>query len=346
MVCVDQNTGGIRWQKQLDDLAIWAGYAGTHLVIGTARFLHAVTLETGDLLWQVSLGDADESDRPPRFRFIQDRVLVLKSSGVSCRDANTGALLWNTSPPGHLSETWLADADFLVVETRDPLSVLVLETANGKRLSEHRFPEPWLTPPVRLENIDHNGFAVSLANWRIRAFSAYSSQAEPQWIYEGATSHANTAPRLWSRAGRLLLLMDGDTLSSLSPETGRPLWDHRVSPLPLPFPEQAAAFDRDHIYIAEGRSLSCLSWKDGRVLWKHQLPPASAWAIRKSGRFLIAAPWKTPGPESQAVIVDARSGERVQELQWPSEILALKFRPADTLVVTKTHLVGLGPLRF
>ena len=262
---------------------------------------------------------------PPRFRLMKDRILVLQSAAVSCRDANSGALLWNASPPGHLSETWHADADFIVVETRDPLSVLVLDATTGKQLSEHHFPEPWLTPPVRLENSGRDGFAVSLANWRIQELSAYNSPSEPQWIYQGATSHANTAPRLWSQADRLLLLMDGDTLSRLAPETGRPQWDQRFTPLPLPFPEQAVAFDRDHIYAAEGHTFHCLSWKDGRVLWKHQLPDAPAWAIRQSGRFLIAAPWKTAGTESQAVIVDARSGERVQELQLPPQILALEL---------------------
>ena len=346
VACVDQHTGGTRWQKQFDERAVWSAYAGTHLLIGTAKFLHAVTLEAGESLWRVSLSDSDEADGPPRFQFVQDRVLVLQSAGVSCRDANTGDLIWNASPPGTLSDTLFADADFVVVQTHDPLSVLVLDAKTGQWLSEHQFSEPWLAPPVRLKNSETEGFAASLANWRIRAFAASGAQADPHWIYQGAASHANTTPRLWSREGRLLMLMDGETLIGLAPETGRPLWDYALASGPLSDPEQAVAFDEARVYAAEGHTLHCLGWNDGRVLWKHHLPDAPAWAMRKSGRFLIAAPWETAGTLSQAVIVDANTGERVQELQLPPRILALDFRPASTLVVTKTKLVGLGPLRF
>ncbi len=348
LVCVDRNTGGVRWQKHLDERARWAAYARTHLVIGTAKFLHAVTLETGETLWQVSLSDPDETDKspPPRLQFVEDRVLILQSADVSCRDAYTGELLWSVSPPGGLNRTWLADADFVVVQTEHPLSVLVLDANTGRRRSEHHFSEPWLMPPVRFENAGREGFVVSLANWKIREFAADNSQSGPEWIYQGAMSHANSAPRMWAGDGRLLMLMDGDTLIGLDPKTGRPLWDDRLASGPLSDPEQAIAVENGRIYAAEGQAIYCLDWKDGRVLWKHRLPQAPAWAIRKSGRFLVAAPWKTAGTLSQAVIVDAQTGERVQELQLPPHILALDVRPARTLVVTKTKLVGLGPLRF
>ncbi len=343
LICVDTSRGEIRWRKPLNNPVIWASYGPTDLLLGTKNLLLAVALETGQTLWQVPLNDPDEPAPTVRkFQLVADQVLVLRSNQCGSFEIHTGRPIWNFAPLGRLGNIWRADADFTLVQTENPLRVFVLETKTGKQLSEHRPKEPWTSPPVPIqsEHAGNRGFVAAMTNQQIHAFAAYDPQADPKWIYEGPASFANSPPAFWSHGTGLLMQMDGDTLIKLAADSGQTLWFKPLSVFPFPAAANGIILDAPRIYAAENQTLHCWNLKDGRELWKQPLPPAEVWTLKKSGQFLMAAPWHAKSAQSQAIIVRAKTGEPIQQLHVPPEVHELEFRPEGVLVVAKDKLWG------
>lgn len=354
--CLNQTDGQTRWRKQLSHHVLWAVYGQTHLVMGTTQSLIAVTLETGETLWQVSLEDSIATDNTELgFQRIGDQIVVVSSGKATAIQTNMGRRLWETNLPGRLCRDWFADDEFLVLQTESPLRIHVLKTQTGQKLSEHNFGAAWTSPPVRFSAPgdekpshkmgDHSGFVVAMFNRQIRAFSAYDSQADPAWLYEDATSYANTAPQFWSRGNHLLMLMDGDTLIKLNPKTGEKLWASPLTQFPLSHSAVAIVLDQDFLYAAEGNSLHCLRLADGTSLWKQPLPDAENWSLEKRGRFVIAIPYQS-GDATTAAIFDAQTGNRSQEFQIEPHVTAWTFQGKAPVIVTSQKLLGWGPLGF
>jgi outer membrane protein assembly factor BamB len=357
LICVDASQGKTRWRKPLNDPVTWAAYGPMQLVLGTRNSLFAVALETGQTLWQADLNEPDEpTSAAPRFQRLDERVLVLESHQVGSYDIPTGKPVWSFTPPGRFSELWLADADFVVVQTENPLKVLVLETKTGRKVSEQLPAESWSSSPVAVQIPlpsslkgplpKIRGFVAAMRNQRIHAFRAYDPQGDPAWTYRGAASYANQPPWFCSREEDLLMLMDGDTLIKLAPDTGQTQWFTQVSPSPLLSPRDGILLDQTLVYAAGSQTLQGLSLKDGRPAWKQRLPEAPAWLLRKAGAFLMAVPYRSENPQSQAIIFQADTGERIQTLNIPSNVTEAAFRPEGSFVVTQEKLMGFGSLAF
>jgi outer membrane protein assembly factor BamB len=349
LVSLDPATGEARWQKPVNNPILWAGYGPMPLVVGTRNSLMALALETGRTLWRVSLEESEDGpSRAPAFRLVGDQVLVLGENQLGSYEAGSGRAVWNLSPSGRFSNTWLADEDFIVVETENPLRVLILETKSGRRLSEHRPPEPWLSPPVPIQSSGssqtNRGFIAAMANRRIHTFGASDRLADPMWTFRGATSFANSPPRFWSEGESLLMLMDGDTLVRLAPETGETLWFFPLSLSPSPDPTGCIVLENDRIYAADDKTLYCLDFQDGRVKWKQPLPQSDTWALRKRGSFLFAFPGSSEAREAQAILFRADTGDAVQKLNLPADVAEMVFQPTWSLAVTRGKLMGWGAM--
>lgn len=355
--CLDRSTGATRWQKQLEHPVLWAAYARTHLLLGTRSALLAVTLETGETLWRNPLVDVDEPDRQlHRFARIGQRVFALLDDAVLCFDETSGRRVWTRPAEGRLTDSWFADDEFLIVQTEEPLRIMVIETRTGKPLSEHRPKAPWTSPPVRIrapqsgsgegDSNGRTGFVVSLANREIRLFGAYAPQADPSWNYEGAYSSANAWPRLWSQGDELIVLMDGDTLIKLDPETGEPVWEHLLSHSPPRNLEEAIAVDAEHLYALADNQILCFDWEDGRIVWNRPLPNRPAWSLQKPGRYLFALSKQAKTAGTSAIVIEAESGRAVQELKTEPAVKAGDFRSQFPILVTKDKLIGWGRMTF
>lgn len=346
LVCLNQADAQTRWRKQLNHHIIWAAYGQTHLLLGTTKSLLAVALESGATLWQFTINDAPTA---PGFEQIGEQVVVVSGGNVTSLQANTGRQIWQTQLAGRLSANWYADADFLVLQTDNPLRIHVLQTATGRRLSEHHFGDAWTSPPVRFQashaGVSKPGFVVAMYNKQIRAFSAFDSQADPAWIYNDATSYANTPPQFWAKGNHLVMLMDGDTLIKLDPKTGEKLWATPLAQVPLSQPDRSIVLDDKVLYAAEGHALHCVRLEDGATVWKQPLPRVENWSLEKQDRFLIAMPHDS-AEATTAVIFNAQTGERTQELKIEPHVIAWSFQGMAPVLFTPQKLRGWGPLGF
>ena len=357
LTAVDPSDGETRWEKPLNHPALWAAYGPMQLILGTRESLLASALETGETLWQVSLEDSDDDlGRAPGFRLAGNRVLIRQDQRLTSYDITTGRPVWNQSPPGVLSPLWNADANFTVIQSERPLRVLVFDTKTGRRLSEHRPREPWVSPPIAIESpppktlsqtlSNNRGFLSAMTNRRIQAFGAFDPQADPMWTFQGATSFANAPPQFWSQGENLLMLMDGDTLVRLAPDTGETLWFMPIFSTPVSKPDDRLIWEDQRIFIAEDHVLSCLNLADGKSVWKHPLPRAGVWALQKQGPLLFAVPRHSNSSDTHALIFEAQTGAPVQKLQVPPGIIHATFHRAGSFVATKDKLLGWGPLEY
>jgi hypothetical protein len=224
--------------------------------------------------------------------------------------------------------------------------VWVIETKTGRTLAEHRPPEPWASAPALItEPFEGNrGFVAATTNRKIRAFAAHKTQAGPLWVYEGASSEANSPPEFWSEGEELLMLMDGDTLVKLAPENGKTHWFARLQSAFREDAPNSIILEAPHVYAAESSTLSCLRLKDGSSAWQLPLPHSSAWLLRKAGPFLMAAPFRSDDPDGCALVIHAETGKPVQRLNLPPDVTEMVFRPEGCLVATKEKLLGWGPM--
>ncbi len=165
-------------------------------------------------------------------------------------------------------------------------------------------------------------------------------------MYRGATSYANAPPWFFASGEDLLMLMDGDTLIKLAPDTGATQWFATVSSAPLSVPGESIHLDEGRVYAAGSECLSCFNLQDGKAAWKEPLPAASGWLLRKGGPVLMAVPSRSENSESQAILFEAKTGARIQTLNVPPHVTDFVFRPEGSVVVAKEKLIGFGPLAF
>ncbi len=353
IACVDRQTGKIRWQKPINDHATWAGYAPTHLVLGTNSSLLGVMLETGETLWQVSLGDADEIENfLPQLEMHNNRIFGLRADRVFCRDANTGGEIWMTPLTGEPRNRWHVDAEFIALQTKPQNRIVFLDALTGKMVWEKQTSEPWTASPKRfhcppLKSIPKTdapaiGFVVALGGRTIRAFGAINPTADPKWTYHGAASFTNAQPWFTSHGTQLVMLMDGDTLIKLNPQTGESLWDQRVSHDPIPNPDAAIVMDDRHLYAAEQQTISCRAITDGKLQWQRLVPKSPRYCVHTSGKFLIAAALEAAGENSRAMVCETRTGQPVQELQLPAKVHTFEVHPTGAVAITNQKLVCWG----
>jgi outer membrane protein assembly factor BamB len=351
--------GRTKWRKPLNEAVVWAAYGPLPLLLGTNDWLFAVTLETGQTLWQTALGDPDDGEAahsPPQFQLAGERLLVLQSHQVTCYDANNGRLVWRKEAINRFGRFWHADEEFIVVQNEDPPRVSVLETKTGQRLSEHNPPAPWAASPLAFQSppprslkgtlAKNRGFIAALESRRIHAFGAYDPKADPAWIYQGANSIANAPPWFCFSGENLLMLLDGDTLIKLEPSTGETAWFAQVSLSPLASPTDNILLNEDRVSIAGSQSLTCLDLKTGKPAWQDPLPEAGAWLLRKNGPVLLAVPFQSENSSSQAILFEAQNGKRIQTLPVPPLASDAVFQSDGLLIVAKGKLTGFGPYEF
>jgi outer membrane protein assembly factor BamB len=303
--CVDAATGRVRWERPWSRPVTWAGYGMAHLLVASDRELSALDLETGSTLWTWEVGD-DKTSAAVRWQPVAGHVFAGTDAGVTCLDADTGRALWEFAPPGGLHPRWFADERSVVVLQQSPRRRVVLDAVTGRVRSDVPEPgQPWRGDPVR---VGPDRFAVVDADRRVRAFGAGESARPDLWTYDGPGSHVHAEPVLLAADGVVLLIVDGFSVSRLSPDDGAVLWSQPVGWPPLTDPLRQIALDGEHLWCAPGGQLRAFGLDDGVLVWERLLDGTEACRVARRGRRLAVLRSKS------ALLCDAATGQPLQLL--------------------------------
>ena len=374
---IDPRDGQATWSVVLDDEPVWLGYLSDRLIVGTNRALLALQPESGAIAWRSELrGEAPGPSGPNPFR--KDPAATEAADGpldgfrieggrIFCRrgegellalDGDTGQVEWTFAPPSsrlnpHL---WIGPRR-IVLQVRETDAILVLETASGRRLAEHRpgGEEDWAEDPILLDD-DH----VALVADRRTVGLFDLRRGEFSWTFrESATLPQNGPPRLLGDAERLVVLHDGRALIRLDPRTGARLWARPLGTTDLSGRPDSLAMDGERIYWVGGHDpaspasavqLEAIRLADGKVDWRRFLTgPESRWALTLTDRCVAAYPIPSgiagdDLADLPLIFCRRESGRPVQRLLFQSRgpDLAVRLGPRVALIATATAVWGLA----
>lgn len=337
--CLDRATGRIRWSRSWTVAPQWSAYAESHLLLAMEDRLIAISLESGTELFSVPLaatpganrqfeqhqmghrsrGSATAKEPPIQFEVRDHFVLAFDPlSGLSVIDSRRGELLWHFTPPrGKLQREWSAGDTQIAIQTLQPAITWYVDVAKERHVTERPgSSEPWLQPPC----LSHAETIASVfTDRRIEARSTLTGRT--LWNYQGGMSFANADPVLWPAGQRLLLTVDGTSLTSINRATGRTDWSVGLADRPLVDPSRQVIAIDDHAYAANYGLLRRISLKQGTCDWEQFLGNATdQWSIAGSHSLIAAWPQSLPvagssarAAESFVVWCDAKTGRIVQK---------------------------------
>lgn len=374
---VDPGTGAPGWSANLGGDPVWVGYLADRLVAATRTRLVSLDLAKGTVDWSHDLATAPtgpgankaggdpfagaggvdrdrESASPPAqfvdFRVVGGRVICLRGDrGLVAFDGESGQVDWSFGPAtGRINPRMLVGPDRIVLQVRKPNSVLVLDTATGRRRGE--FPqgeeEEWPRDPLAIDD-DH----VALITDRMTVALFDLNRGVNAWAFRESKGMPKYGPpRLLGDAERLLVVHNGIDLIRLDPSTGRKTWSRPLGDKDLSERPDATALAGDGFYYASGDDLVALSVGDGSVAWRRKLiGPTSGWSLALTDRFVAAYP--NPAhlveddlPALPVVFRRRDTGAIVQRLLLPTPVtdLTLKLAPRGAFVATQGGLWAFG----
>ncbi len=368
---VDPRTGEPTWSADLGSEPVWAGYLADRLVAATRTKLVALDLARGAVEWQYDLaapaakGPAGPFARPDAaealrdqataqlqdFRIVGGKVVCLRGDqAILAVDGDAGQVDWTYAPAaGRINPRMLVGPERIVLQVRKPNSVLVLDTATGRRRAE--FPqgdeEEWARDPLPIDD-DHVALVADRRTVALfdlgRGVDAWSFRESPDLPKHGP-------PRLVGDAERLLVLHNGTDLIRLDPMTGKKRWSRPIGDDDLSEKPDAIALAGDRFFFANGSDLAALSVADGTTAWRRKLiGPATGWSVALTDRCVAAYPnpSRLAGddelPALPVVFRRRDTGELVQRLVFPvpATDLTVRLAPRGAFVATQAGYWALG----
>ncbi len=367
---VDPNSGESRWTRSLEGEPTWVGYLADRVIAATRTRIVALSLTEGAVEWQYDLGvgtagrggvDPFAKEPGPEaldlasatlggFRIVGNRIFCLRGDQTLLAfDGDSGLLDWSYTPPsGRINPKLHVGAGRIILQVRKPNSVLVLDTATGRRRGE--FPrvddEEWVRDPTPIDD-DH--VAIVADRLTVALFSL--DRGVPSWVFrETGELPKYGPPRLIGDGDRLFVLHDGRELIRLDPGTGAKGWSRLLGTEDLSERPEAIALGDDRVFVANGATLSALKIADGTPDWKRPLNgPLGGWALALTDRSVAAYPnpqrtREDEGASFPLVFHRRDDGQLIQRLQFPASPsdLSVRFSPRGVLVATSTGVWSLG----
>lgn len=366
---IDPLAGKGGWSADLGSRPAWVGYLADRIVAASDARLTGLSLESGAQDWVLDLG----SPRPKRdakhplarwpadsdpestgalhgFRIVDDRVFCLRGENtIAAIDGETGLVAWSYTPTaGSVNPHVSATADRVILQTRAPNTLQVLEARTGRLLRSSPRPESedWVRDPLV---IDDDRVALVIDRRTVTLFDA--SRGMESWTYrESQELPRNGPPRLFADADRLFVLHDGNELIRLDIPTGTKSWSRPLGSSDLSERPDSLAVDGERFYCATGQSIQAINLSDGSLAWKEWVAgPGEGWSLALTDTCVLAYPdVGDPGrrePDRLPLVVRRRdSGRLVQRLLFPSARngLEVKLAPRSLLVASDTGIWALG----
>jgi outer membrane protein assembly factor BamB/tetratricopeptide (TPR) repeat protein len=370
---VDPDTGSLSWSANLGSEPIWVGYLADRLIAATRSKIAGLGLGKGAIEWQYDLA-ASAAKAPPSpfarpeaieagreastvqlqdFRLVGGRVICLKGDqAIMAFDGDTGQVDWSYAPAaGRINPRLLVGPSRIVFQLRRPNSVVVLDTATGRRRAE--FPqseeEEWSRDPLPIDD-DH--VALVADRRTIALFDV--NRGVNAWVFrESKELPTNGPPRLVGDAERLLVLHNGRELIRLDAASGSKRWSRPLGDEDLSERPDALALAGDRLYLASGSDLIAIDLHKGETAWRRKLiGPSAGWSVALTDRCVAAYPNPTRLAEEDLaalpVVLRRRdTGVLVQRLLFPSPVtdLAVRLAPRGAFVATQAGLWALGDRR-
>ena len=361
---LDPASGESPWTRSLDGEPTWVGYLADRVIAATRTRIVALGLTEGTIAWQYDLGigtagkpgadpfarELGEGARDSAsatlgdFRIVGNRIFCLRGDQTLLAfDGDSGLLDWSYAPSaGRINPKLHVGATRIVLQVREPNSVLVLDTATGRRRSEfaRADSEEWLRDPLPIDD-DH--VAIVADRLTVALFSL--ERGVPAWVFRETNDLPRYGPpRLLGDGDRLFVLHDGRELIRLDPSTGAKAWSRLLGVENLSERPEAFAFATDRVFVADNSTLAAIRLADGVPAWKRPLNgPANGWAVALTDRTVAAYPnpERTRGDEGASFPLILRrrdDGELIQRLQFPASPadLAVRFSPKGMIVATST----------
>ena len=365
-------SGESPWTAEIEGTVSWVGYLDDRVVVATASKVVALDFRRGGRLWQFDSGTptperrvADPFARPDTatvkpaekagklqdFRSVGGRLFFLRGdSELIALDGDAGLIEWSFSPSGGTINRHLwVGPERVVLQTRQPNALLVLDTATGRRSGEFvmdREQEEWARDPLPLDD----DRVVLVADRRtVSLFDL--ARGVNAWVFrESAELPKNGPPRLLGDAERLLLVHDGNELIRLDAATGRKRWSRPLGTEDLSERPDALALDGERIYWVSGQSLHAAALGDGTQVWSHHLSgPESGWSVELARRYVLTYPGlpRKTGEEIEGLSLVFRrreTGALVQRLVFPVAVteVAVGLGSGGMIVATQSGVWSLG----
>ncbi|HEV3168417.1 MAG TPA: PQQ-binding-like beta-propeller repeat protein, partial [Isosphaeraceae bacterium] len=373
---VDPNTGESAWKAELSEEPVWVGYLADRVIVATSNRLVALRLDTGAMAWQTGheaaeprkrglnpfakpeAGDEQHGDAATvllhDFRIVGGRIFCQRGDHeLLAYDGDTGLVDWSYSPSsGQLSPHLWIGPGRIVLQTRKPNTIQVLETQNGRSRAEYSQgdDDEWLRDPFPLDD-DHIALVVDRRTVALFDLKRGMKKGDAVWTFrESALLPRNGPPRLLGDAERLLVLYDGNVLIRLDPRTGLRLWAQPLGAEDLSDRPEALALDGERFYCASRSTITALALGDGARVWRRHLSgPDTGWSIALTEHCVAAYP--NPSRLAEVNLHDLplvfcrrETGGLVQRVlfQTPVSELTVRLAPHYAMVATQGGLWALG----
>ena len=363
---IDPISGDSTWNRGLEGEPVWVGYLADKLLVATATRIKALSLSDGAIDWQYELGNAQAKEgadpfaralvegmpdaisaKLSEFRVVGNRVFCLRGDQTILGfDGDSGLIDWSyTAPLGKINPHLYVGPSRIAFQVREPNSILVLDTATGRRVVSHARAddEAWLRDPIAIDD-DH----IAIVADRLTVALLSLTQGAPTWVFrESSQLPINGPPRLFGDGDRLFVLQDGQELIRLDPGTGAKLWSRLLGSENLSERPEAFAFGADRVFVANAKDLLAVRLDKGANLWKKPLNgPLRGWSVALTDRSVLAfpSPDRVEGATFPLVLHRRDDGQLLQRLQFPTTPAELAVRSSSRglIVATSTGVWALG----
>ncbi len=367
---VNPVSGDAAWTIELPAEPVWLGYLADRLLVATEKNVIALGLERGEVLWgyeqprdpklkeldpfardQGPISKSDPADGLSGFRVLGDRLVFRQGPReLVVLDGENGLVAWSfAAPTGTINPNILVGPQRIVLQVRKPHAVVVLDTADGRRLGEFEQPEKepatWPRPPLPL---DDDRVVLVLDERTVALFDLQRGEEAWRWV-ESSPLPRVTMPALFGDAGRLFALFDGRLLVRLDAKTGGKVWGKTLGSEDLSERPDAFGLDERRVYYASDLTVGAFELADGTPAWSSSVgEPASGWSLVLGRNCLMAYPRKSGDHEVREMlplaVLDRERGSLIQRFLIASPVreLAVRFTGPGALVATQAGLWSLG----
>lgn len=327
VACLNLVDGAIRWEAILSHPLRWASYYEESLILATEIEVRAVSVRTGELLWQQRLGSegeiarrplremltlvkvspgsrpgrtANQGDRLPSGRLAEfvltgETVLARQMSGrLLAWNAVDGRLIWQFEAARGLFAGWGVTQKHLLVSQKSPASLVLLNPVSGtERFRYEAASADWVRSPFVREDgtILTVGQAGRIESWFAPGTAWEADQAPRAWTWHGAFSQSLMPADVLAYGRISLLVLDGQTLIAVDSIQGNMLWKTALGTSAFDDARNAICCDEDHVYVAADGLLRAYSLQGGDLYWERYLgSPDVAWKSSVRGSTVMAYP--------------------------------------------------------
>ncbi len=331
--CLAASSGELLWSAKLTDSMRWAAFHGDLMLIGTDVRIIAADAATGAVRWQQRTATGLPGFK--EFRLVDDRVFVNEDDRrLVCLSAAKGEMQWAFSPTeGVIAPNTFFSSHHVALRTSKPDKLIVLDGDGRRRFELTQASELWKQAPVA---VDAHHLCIATDARTIQLIDL--NDGKPVWSFGTLNSDQRAVPMVGG--GCLLVLVGGNQLVRVKPQTGEPLWSTRVSEDVLPAHAGSWMVDGRTFYCVTRQSnLRAFRLDDGRIQWQQFLVPSGDWQLAAQGTHMLALPRRPDATEGLPLVICRQSdGSPVQRLVFrPRGNSALVHVAADHAVIGSEH---------